>query len=1355
MKSTFSKLAALLLLLLPLSTSHLFALSGFVTRQGTNFMLSGQPFFFAGANCYDLFTYGDGSSAGSSNAIETLYMSKSEIDAQMARMQGDGVTVVRTWGFNHQVWHGFETNKGVYNEPEFREFDYILNSASNHNIRLIVALENYWAAYGGIATRLQWAGLSGSDPGMFFTNKPAIQGYTNYVKYFLNRTNHYTGIQYKNDPTIFAWEVMNEPRDQDDTSGNTMRAWMDSVGACIKAVDTNHLLGTGMEGQETAYGYGGDVGAPFVLVQQSTNIDFCSAHVYPTESWANLSIAATTNLIINHWAHDANVLVGKPFFLGEFNVMNGSSMGTRSNYWTAIYQTIQAQNIGGSAFWWYEEANIDGEYGVQQGAPELAVFRAHSEVMQAKSGGGSTLGSFGAGLAGYYPNGLARGADGRLYGTTQDGGANDLGTVFVADTNGQPVDLYSFTGAGDGAYSYAALIQGADGNFYGTTPGDLGANGDGTVFSMTTNGAVSGIYSFTGGSDGASPYAPLVQTTDGSLFGVTYYGGAYGYGTVFKVSTNGVFNLLHAFTGGADGAYSDAALVQGADGNLYGAASGGGAYGDGTVFTLAADGTFTTLYSFTGGNDGYSPDAALVQGNDGNFYGVTSYGGANLNGTIFRITTSGVLTTLHAFAGGSDGATPYGGLRQLADGNLYGTTAYGGPYNDGTVFRITPGGTVTILAWFDGYNGANPQSALVQGSDGALYGTTLNGGVNSNGVIFRVTVPVPPVGSVTTTLGLATSGSPSAYGNPVTFTATIRTNGVAVGNISGEAVTFYDGTVSLGIGTLNGSGQAAYLTGASQLSAATHSVTAVYGGDATYAGSTNSPALSQTVNQATLTAGLTGTVSKNYNGTTTATLAPANYTLSGVVSGDSVTLNNPASGTYDTRNAGTGKTVTVTGLAISGSSAPNYILSSTTANGPVGTINKASLTVTAAANVKPYNGTIAASATPTITSGSVQTGDTASFTETYDTANTGTGKTLTPSGSVNDGNGGNNYAYTFVASANGTINPATLTYTANAASMTYGSSVPALSGTVGGFISGENQGDATTGTLSFTTPATPSSNVGTYAINGSGLTANNGNYNFVQAPTNATALTIQPLTAGLGGSRAYDATTTAAAAILSVTNKIGSDDVSVASGSGTLAGAGIGAQAITSLGDLALGGVSAPNYTLSGAGGSVTITAANLTVSGVTAANKVYDGTTAATLLGAPALVGVVSNEDVSLSTGTVTASFADPAVGFGKPVAVSGYLLVGTAVGNYTLTQPTLTADILPSTAPVFVGQGISKDSGGWKLKFSGPAGQTYTVLTASDLTQPINQWTTLTTGTFGSGAVLFIDGSNTQPARFYLISP
>ncbi|MGA3285767.1 MAG: YDG domain-containing protein [Verrucomicrobiota bacterium] len=698
---------------------------------------------------------------------------------------------------------------------------------------------------------------------------------------------------------------------------------------------------------------------------------------------------------------------------------------------------------------------------------------------------------------------------------------------------------------------------------------------------------------------------------------------------------------------------------------------------------------------------------------------------------------------------------------------------------------------------------------------------------------------------IATTLGLTTIGSPSTYGNAVTFTATVRTNGVAVGGISGETVTFYDGRTPLGTGTLNGSGQAAYTTGATQLSASTHLITAGYGGDAVYAGSTNSPALSQTVNPATLTAGLTGTVSKTYNGTTTATLAAGNYTLSGVVSGDTVTLNNPTSGTYDNRNQGTGKTVTVTGLTISGVSAGNYTLSSTSASAAVGTINQTNITVTAAANGKTYDGTTSAAATPTITSGSVQSGDAANFAETYDTRNQETGKTLTPSGSVTDGNSGNNYNYSFVNSANGTITAATLTYTANPANMTYGSAVPGLSGSVSGFVGSDTQGNATTGTLTFTTPATSSSGVGSYAINGSGLTANNGNYTFVQAAGNATALTINALAVNLTGSRPYDGTTTAAAGILTVANKVGSDDVTVASGSGTLAGANVGLEAITSLGTLGLGGTAAGSYTLSGAGGAVNITAAGLAVtnllaldkvydgttnatldatnaglagilngdgvtlitsnaigqfadknvgtnkpvtvsglalggdaatnyavmaptnvmanitpaglavSGVTAANKVYDGTTAATLSGTAALNGQVNNDDVSLVTSNVTASFADANVGTDKAVTVAGYAITGADAGNYTLAQPAgLTADILPPLIPVLTG--ISMGSEGWQMSFSGPAGQSYQVLATDDLTLPLNQWTIVASGTFGSSTVTFTDSSTNLLQRFYrIISP
>jgi len=215
--------------------------------------------------------------------------------------------------------------------------------------------------------------------------------------------------------------------------------------------------------------------------------------------------------------------------------------------------------------------------------------------------------------------------------------------------------------------------------------------------------------------------------------------------------------------------------------------------------------------------------------------------------------------------------------------------------------------------------------------------------------------------------------------------------------------------------------------------------------------------------------------------------------------------------------------------------------------------------------------------------------------------------------------------------------------------------------------------------LTFTTSATLSSAVGSYAINGSGLTANNGNYTFVQAAGNATALTINALAVSLTGSRPYDGTATAAAGILTVANKVGVDDVSVASGSGTLASASVGLQTITSLGNLALGGTSAGNYTLAGAGGSVNITTAGLTVTNFMALDKEYDGTTNAMLNAAGAgLAGVVNGDDVSLVSSSAVGYFADRNVGTNKPVAVSGLTLGGTAAADYTLAQPTnVTANI------------------------------------------------------------------------------
>ena len=371
---------------------------------------------------------------------------------------------------------------------------------------------------------------------------------------------------------------------------------------------------------------------------------------------------------------------------------------------------------------------------------------------------------------------LVQGSDGNFYGTTEFGGlfppySSGWGTVFRISTNGAFTSLYLFTGGDDGAYPNG-LVQGSDGNFYGTTYNG-GANnvkygGDGTVFKISPNGALTSLYSFglvqdTNGLplDGANPQAALVQGSDGDFYGTTYDGGTNGLGTVFKISINGALTSLYSFTGGTNGATLNTALVQGRDGSFYGTTefddSGAGNFpsGCGTMFKITPNGAFTSLYSFTGINDGGSPNG-LVQGSDGSFYGTTSGGGTNGAGTVFKISTNGVLTTLYAFgsitnASGVplDGAGP-NGLVQGSDGYFYGTTGGGGTrvgsYGVGTVFKISTNGALTTLYAFGSItnasgvplDGAGP-NGLVQGSDGYFYGTTGGGGTNGgNGTVFKI-----------------------------------------------------------------------------------------------------------------------------------------------------------------------------------------------------------------------------------------------------------------------------------------------------------------------------------------------------------------------------------------------------------------------------------------------------------------------------------------------------------------------------------------------------------------------------------------------------------------------------------------
>ncbi|GAA3796807.1 hypothetical protein GCM10022226_15240 [Sphaerisporangium flaviroseum] len=368
------------------------AISGFVQRCGVHFCVSGKTYYFAGANTYDVFTYG-----GSYGDTETQYMDKARIDAHMAELQADKVSVLRLWMFSHESWHGFETAKGVYNDQQFALFDYVIESAKAHDIRLIPVFENYWEAYGGIDTRLAWEGLNGGHPGRaVFFDKARCPGcftqYKNYVNHALNRTNHYSGLKYKDEPGIFAWELMNEPRYQDvsadeNRSGATLRKWVDEMASYVKSIDANHMVGAGLEGHESRYGFGGDEGNPFVYIHQSPFIDFTSAHPYPNASWANLTLDQTRTLI-GRWISDSHDVVGKPFFMGEFNTEGNAD---RVTWWTSLFADFEARGGDGSAFWWYPDKNAGGDpHSVKSGDPALAVFRAHSTRMAAKSGTGPT-----------------------------------------------------------------------------------------------------------------------------------------------------------------------------------------------------------------------------------------------------------------------------------------------------------------------------------------------------------------------------------------------------------------------------------------------------------------------------------------------------------------------------------------------------------------------------------------------------------------------------------------------------------------------------------------------------------------------------------------------------------------------------------------------------------------------------------------------------------------------------------------------------------------------------------------------------------------------------------------------------
>jgi uncharacterized repeat protein (TIGR03803 family) len=309
---------------------------------------------------------------------------------------------------------------------------------------------------------------------------------------------------------------------------------------------------------------------------------------------------------------------------------------------------------------------------------------------------------------GYEPNGsLVQAVDGNFYGTASNGGANGGrgDTVYKITPNGKLTTLYSFCAqpnCTDGNGPVAGLTQAADGNFYGTTIGG-GATGYGTVFKITPQGILTTLHSFYGPVDGDEPTARLLQGSDGNFYGTTLFGYGdigLGAGTIFRISSEGTFTLLYGWSCTEneclDGSNSTGGLIQAPNGNFYGTTEQGGTDNYGVIFKMTPEGVFTPLFSFDS-TDGSDPNAygPLLLATDKTFYGVTAEGGAYRWGTIFKITSAGKLTTLYNFcrqANCGDGAVATEGLIQATNGIFYGTTDEGGVNpNSGTFFSLTSG----------------------------------------------------------------------------------------------------------------------------------------------------------------------------------------------------------------------------------------------------------------------------------------------------------------------------------------------------------------------------------------------------------------------------------------------------------------------------------------------------------------------------------------------------------------------------------------------------------------------------------------------------------------------------------------
>ena len=394
---------------------------------------------------------------------------------------------------------------------------------------------------------------------------------------------------------------------------------------------------------------------------------------------------------------------------------------------------------------------------------------------------------------------MAQGRDGVFYGISQSGNGCCQGWFYKMTSTGALTSLTAMDQS-EGT-NCNGLILGTDGNFYGTCYSDTTNNG--TLIKVTPAGVITVMHTFTGSTtDGCFPLAPPIQGTDGNFYGTTGFCGANGYGTVYKLTLAGAYSLLYSFQGPPTDTAEPLGLIQGTDGNFWGMGN-GWIVSDGGVFKISSAGKESLVYAFKGGpGDGQNPYTSLIQGIDGNFYGTTEYGGTSEMGTIYKLSSAGVETILYNFPNQTDGAYPRLPLTQGPDGLLYGmaTDCASGGCSQAGLFDITTKGAYKNLYLYPigGSNTVQPFAPLLLSTNGTLYSTTAQGGTAGNGSFYSVSTKYSPFISLVNVRSGKEGAQVGILGQGFTSKSVVKFGGTAATKKTLTGSTFLQATVPAG-----------------------------------------------------------------------------------------------------------------------------------------------------------------------------------------------------------------------------------------------------------------------------------------------------------------------------------------------------------------------------------------------------------------------------------------------------------------------------------------------------------------------------------------------------------------------------